>query len=189
MRSPLGSGSRSSAIRRPFASLFAAIAIAGCGLEILPLPAEAGTATGNLTVQLTITAACTIGAATLDFGSASGTSLLTTALTASTTVSVTCSNGSPYSIGMGQGSNYSSTNRMINGTAFIGYGLYLDSADTEAWSTTTSSSSCSGGLNTCSLGTGNGSAQSVNIYGKVPTVSSAPAPGAYSDTVVMTITY
>jgi spore coat protein U-like protein len=169
-------------------SLFAAIAIAVCSLAIGPLQAEAGTATGNLTVQLTITSSCTIGAATLNFGSDAGTSLLTTALTANTTVSVTCTNLSPYSIGMGQGSNYSSTNRMANGANYIGYGLYTDSALTHPWTTASSSTTCTV-ANGCYLGTGNGSAQSVPIYGQVPTVATAPAPGSYSDTVVMTITY
>ena len=152
--------------------------------------AVAGTATANLTVTLTVTAACTINAATLAFPSTAGTSLTTTAVTASTTVSVTCTNSSPYSIGMGQGANYSAaTNRMANGVNYIPYGLFLDAAWTQAWSTTTFAASCSGGASTCSLGTGTGSAQSVTIYGKVPTVATAPAPGAYTDTVVMTITY
>ena len=78
---------------------------------------------------------------------------------------------------------------MVSSGAYIGYGLYLDAAFTEAWSTTTSASSCSGGANTCYLGNGNGSAQSINIYGAVPTVATAPAAGSYSDMVTMTITY
>jgi spore coat protein U-like protein len=165
------------------------LAVASGVVAICSIAAQAGTTTGNLTVEMAVTAACTIGAGTLNFGSVAGTSLLTSAVTGSTTVSVTCTNGSPYSIGMGQGQNYSSTNRMASSGAYIPYALYLDSQDTQAWSTTTSSSSCSGGSNTCYLGTGNGSAQSVNIYGNVPTVTVAPANGSYSDTVTMTITY
>lgn len=167
----------------------AAIAIALWLLAFSPLAAVAGTATANLTVTLTITGACTINAATLAFPSTAGTSLLSTAVTASTTVSVTCTNGSAYSVGMGQGANYSGGNRMASGGNYIPYGLYLDAAWTQAWSTTTLNNSCSGGANTCSLGTGNGLAQSINIYGKVPTVATAPAPGSYTDTVLMTITY
>jgi spore coat protein U-like protein len=158
-------------------------------LVVTPAAAQASTATNNLTVQVTITASCTIGAATLTFPSTAGTALQSAALTASTTVSVTCTNSSPYSIGMGQGSNYTTTRRMASAGAYIPYGLYLDSGYSQAWSTTTSASSCSGGANTCYLGTGNGSAQSVPIYGQVPTVAVAPAPATYSDTVTMTITY
>jgi spore coat protein U-like protein len=188
MRSLFRIGNQPAEFRPSLASLFAAIAMAICGLAIGPLPAEAGTATGTLTVQLTITSACTIGAATLNFGSDAGTSLLTTALTANTTVSVTCTNGSPYAIGMGQGSYYSTTNRMANGTNYIGYSLYQNSTLTEPWTTAASSTTCTT-TGDCYLGTGNGTAQTVTIYGQVPTVAVAPASGSYSDTVVMTIMY
>ena len=120
----LGAEDQPAKHRPSFTSLFAAIAMAICGLAIGPELAEAATATGNLTVQLTITSSCTIAATTLSFGSAAGTSLLAAALTANTTVSVTCTNVSPYAIGMGQGLHYSSGNQMANGSNNIDYGLY-----------------------------------------------------------------
>jgi spore coat protein U-like protein len=152
--------------------------------------AQAGTSTANLTVQITITASCTINAATLDFGSNPGTALLAANVDASTTVSVTCTNGSPYSIGMDNGANVSgSQRRMKNGVAnFLNYNLYTDAARLNAWTTAASSTTCTT-ANSCALGTGSGAAQSVNIYGRVPTVATAPATGVYTDTVVMTITY
>ena len=174
---------------RTLRRVWAACALLIAALVITPAAAQAGTATNSLTVQVTMPAACTIGAATLTFPSSSGTSLLTTALTASTNVSVTCTNSSPYSIGMDPGANFSTSRRMASAGAYIPYGLYLDSNDTQAWTTTTASASCSGGANTCYLGTGSGAAQLVPIYGKVPTVAVAPAPGTYSDTVTMTVTY
>ena len=67
--------------------------------------AQAGTATANMTVQITITASCTINAATLDFGTNPGTNLLSANVDTSTTVSVTCTNAAPYSIGMDNGAN------------------------------------------------------------------------------------
>ena len=88
---------------------------------------------------------------------------------------------------MDNGANYSVTRRMVSSGNYIGYGLYLDAGYTQPWSTTTANNSCSGGANTCYLGTGNGAAQSVNIYGNVPTVATAPAAGLYSDTVTMTM--
>jgi spore coat protein U-like protein len=159
-------------------------------LALGPLAAVAGTAPANLTVTLTVTAACTINATTLAFGSTDGISLTTIAVTASTTVSVTCTSGSPFTIGMGQGSNYGSGNRnMASGGNLIPYGLYTDPAWTDAWTTTTENNGCSGPANSCYVGTGTGSAQSVTIYGKVPTMATAPAAGSYTDTVLMTITY
>jgi spore coat protein U-like protein len=151
--------------------------------------AHAGTNTANLTVTITVTASCTINAATLTFPSTPGTNLLSGAVTGSTTVSVTCTSGSPYSIGMSNGANYSGTTRqMASGGNLIGYGLYVDAAYTHPWTTGASNSSCTT-TNDCYLGTGSGSAQSVNIYGQVPTVATAPPSGTYSDTVTMTITY
>ncbi|WP_194459456.1 spore coat U domain-containing protein [Bradyrhizobium sp. CCBAU 53421] len=151
--------------------------------------AQAGTSTANLTVQITITASCTINAATLNFGSVSGTTLATTLQSGSTTVSVTCTNGSPYSIAMDNGANVSgSQRRMANAGNFINYDLYTDSAHTNPWTTATSSTTCTT-TNGCFLGTGNGSAQTINIYGTVPATGTAPSTGTYTDTVVMTITY
>ena len=157
-------------------------------LAIRPFEAGAGTSTANLTVPLTITGSCTIGAATLNFGSDAGTALLTTALTANTTVSVTCTSGSPFAIGMGQGSYYSSSNRMASGTNYIPYALYQNSSLTTPWTTAASSTTCTT-TGDCFTDTGTGTAQTFTIYGQVPTVATAPAPGSYSDTVTMTIMY
>lgn len=158
---------------------------------LVPTVADAATATSNLSVSVTITASCTIGTASLNFGnSVSGGSLLSSALPGSTTVSATCTSGTPYSIGMDNGANASAAQRrMSNGSgAYLAYDLYTDSGRTAAWTTATSSAACASS-NSCYLGTGNGTAQSVSIYGNIPQQASAPAPGSYADTVTMTITY
>jgi spore coat protein U-like protein len=151
---------------------------------------QASTATSNMTVQIEITASCTIASApTLDFGNNAATSLLTSQVSQSTTVSVTCSNGSPYSIGFDNGLNSSgSQRRVVYSGAYLNYNLYTDSAHTHLWTTGASNSTCST-ANSCYLGTGTGAAQTISIYGVVPTVATAPAPGTYTDTTVMTITY
>jgi spore coat protein U-like protein len=150
--------------------------------------AYCGTATANLTVQMTVTASCTIGGATLTFPSTSGTSLTTLAVTASTTFSVICTNSSPYSIGMSQGLNFLTGNRMASSGNFLPYGLYLNSGLTLPWLTAASNSLCTI-INECYLGTGSGSAQTITVYGLVPTTVTALLPGTYSDTVTMTVTY
>ena len=151
--------------------------------------AQAGTATANLTVSITITASCTINAATLTFPSTAGTSLTATAVTGNTTVQVNCTNTSPYSIGMGQGANYSGgSNRMASSSNYLPYGLYVNSTLTNPWTTGASNSTCTT-TGDCYLGTGNGSAQSITIYGQVPTTATAPIPGTYTDTVTMTVTF
>ena len=166
----------------------ASVAIFGClgGTAM----SQAGTATANLTVQITITASCTINAATLDFGSNPGTTLVSSNIDQGTTVSVTCTNGSPYSIGMDNGLNVSgSQRRMKNGaTNYLNYNLYTDAARLNAWTTAASNAACTT-TGSCALGTGSGTAQSVSIYGRVPSTGTAPPTGTYTDTVTMTITY
>jgi spore coat protein U-like protein len=167
----------------------ASIAIGFFLLALGPLAAVAGTATANLTVTLTITAGCTITSPTLTFPSTAGTALTAAAVTASTTVSVTCTNTSPYTIGMGQGANYSAgSNRMISGGNYIPYGLFVDAAWTHPWTTGANPTTCTTS-NDCSIGTGTGSAQTITIYGNVPIIAVAPTAGTYTDTVVMTVTY
>jgi spore coat protein U-like protein len=162
-----------------------------CAISIQQSSAQAGTATANLTVQITIIDACTINAATLNFGAAvPGTTLVASPVTGSTTVSVTCTNGSLYSIGMDSGANFNAgQRRMKNGVAnYLSYGLYVDAGFVNPWTTGASNSTCTtaGG---CVLGTGNGSAQLITIYGRVPAIGTAPPAGTYTDTVTMTITY
>ena len=149
--------------------------------------AQAATTTANMTVQLTVTASCTVSAATLDFGS---TGLLAALINQTTTLSVTCTNTTPYSVGLDNGANFSTTRRMRQGATsnYIGYALYTDSGRTNAWTTASSSTVCTT-ANSCSLGTGNGSAQSITVYGQVPALGTAPTPGAYTDTVTITVTY
>ena len=149
--------------------------------------AQAATTTANMTVQLTVTASCTVNAATLDFGS---TGLLATLINQTTTLSVTCANTTPYSVGLDNGANFSTTRRMRQGATanYIGYALYTDSARTNAWTSASSSTTCTA-ANSCSLGTGNGSAQSITVYGQVPALGTGPVPGAYTDTVTITVTY
>src|SRR5450631_1123936 len=108
-----------------------------------PVEAQAGTATANLAVSMTITASCTINAATLAFPSTPGTNLIASAVTASSTVSVTCTNTAPYTVGMDNGANASgSQRRMISGGNFISYGIYLDIARTQPWTTGATNSTC-----------------------------------------------
>ena len=71
---------------------------------------------------------------------------------------------------------------------YLNYNLYTDSGYSHLWTTTTSTTSCTGGTNTCVLGTGTGLNQNVTIYGQVP-AQTAPAVGTYSDTVVVTVTF
>ncbi len=151
--------------------------------------ALAGTVNGTLSVQMQITASCTVGTSSLTFATTAGTSLISTQVTQTGNISVTCTNSNPYSIGLDNGQNASSgQRRMANGTNYISYNVYVDSAHTYPWSTGATNSTCTT-TSDCYLGTGNGTAQTVSVYGVVPTVATAPTSGTYNDSVTITVTY
>ena len=138
------------------------------------------TTTTTFSVQMTITASCTIvSASTLNFGSQG---VLTANVNQSSTIQVQCTNTTPYTIGLNAGTGAGATvtvRKMTSGGATIDYSLYKDAGHTIVWGDT--------GAATVS-GTGNGASQSYTVFGQVP-AQTTPAPAAYSDTITVTVTY
>jgi spore coat protein U-like protein len=143
--------------------------------------AFAATTTSTFQVRATITATCAILASPdLDFGSLG---VLTANAQQSSTIQVQCTNTTPYNIGLnaGTGSGASvATRKLSNGGAVINYSLYTDSAHTIVWGNTI-------GTDTVSA-TGSGASQSYPVYGLIPP-QTTPAPGSYTDTITVTVTY
>lgn len=144
------------------------------------------TVTGTLSATIPVT--CNVSATPLNFGT-SGTSIAAN-IRATATITAQCTYTTPYSVGLDNGQNANGAQRRMQAAAgqYVSYGLYTDSGYSQPWTTTSSTTSCSAGANTCVLGTGTGSNQSVTVYGNVPP-QSAPAAGTYSDTVVVTVTF
>ena len=138
-------------------------------------PAAAGTATTTFTVSATVVATCGVSATSLAFGSYTGSS----AVDQTSTISVTCSNGAAYSVALNDGANASgSTRRMTGGASnYLTYEMYSDASRTTVWNASAPVS-----------GTGTGSAQSLTVYGRIPSGQNAVV-GSYSDTVQVTVTY
>ena len=134
----------------------------------------------SFTASAGYSAICSVSAATLSFGS---TGVLSAALDGTTSLTTTCSASTPYTIGLdggNAGANDPTQRKMSYGGSQITYGLYQNAARSQPWGSTN-------GTNTVS-GTGTGSGQPITVYGRVP-AQTTPAPGTYSDTVVMTISY
>jgi spore coat protein U-like protein len=148
---------------------------------------------GGSTIQVsfyvtgTVITNCNVNGGTLNFGT---TSYLTSNIDATATITVQCTNTTPYSLGIDNGANASASQRRVSagGGNYVNYGLYTDAGRSNAWVGTTSSSNCTNGTSSCYLGTGAGSTQNVTVYGRVPP-QPEPALGSYSDTVVVTLTY
>src|SRR3954454_6397225 len=153
---------------------------AGCLLQSVSSPLAA-TATSTFTVQVTLTASCTINsAATLNFGSQG---ILSANVDQTSTLQVQCTNTTPYNIGLDAGVGSGATvavRKLTSGGNTVNYSLYTDAGRATLWGNTV-------GTDTVAA-TGNGAAQSYTVYGRVPS-QTTPAPGTYTDTITVTVTY
>jgi len=143
--------------------------------------ALAASTTTTFTSQITLSATCVINSAsTLNFGNQG---ILAANVDQTSTIQVTCTNTTPYNIGLDAGTGSGATvaaRKMTSGGATVNYSLYSDSAHTTVWGTTIGTDAVAG--------TGNGNGQNYTVYGRVPP-QATPAPGTYSDTITVTVTY
>ena len=134
-------------------------------------------ATGSFTVTASIVATCSISATALAFGTYAG-----AAVTASSSLSMQCTNSTSYTIGLSAGttSDATVTNRLLVGTggSTLAYGVYSDSGHTNIWGSTSHTVT----------GTGTGSVQSLPVYGQIAG-GQYVVPGSYTDTITASITY
>lgn len=139
--------------------------------------------TGSFDVQLTIEADCSMASgAVLDFGTRG---ILGANVDQSTTISITCTNTTDYTIALNAGLHAGtpgdvSTRRMINGAEDITYNLYSDSGHSDVWGNTV-------GTDTVAA-TGTGDAQTYTVYGRVGP-QTTPPPGLYEDTITVTMAF
>jgi spore coat protein U-like protein len=150
------------------------------GLALAGGSASATTTTNTFGVTLLITANCVINStATLDLGSSG---VINTNHDANAPLHIQCTNTTPYTIGLDKGTTTGATiaqRLLANGGATVNYNLFQSAAYATVWSDT------GGGLVSS---TGTGADQTFTIYGRVP-AQNTPAPGTYTDTVTVTVTY
>jgi spore coat protein U domain-containing protein, fimbrial subunit CupE1/2/3/6 len=141
----------------------------------------AATTTSTFTVQITITASCAITSSpTLNFGA---TGVISANIDQTSTLQIQCTNTTPYNIGLNAGTSGGATvttRKMTNGGATVSYSLFSDAGRTTNWGNTV-------GTDTVAS-TGTGVAQSFTVFGRVP-AQSTPAPGTYTDTITVTVTF
>jgi len=141
--------------------------------------------TATFHVGATIVAQCIINSTTdLSFGTGVGVIAADINQTFSNVLSVQCTNSTAYAIGLSAGLGATATvaaRQMTGpGSATVTYALYQDSGYSTVWGTTPATDTVGA--------TGNGAPQTYTIYGKVPT-QTTPAPGAYQDTITVTVYY
>jgi spore coat protein U-like protein len=153
------------------------------GLMMGAAPASAATATGTLSVQVTIVAECQVqNAPLLNFGNTQG--VLDSAVNGSASIDIQCTNSTPYNVRLSAGTGAGATlaNRLLTGGAgaTVRYSLYRDAARTQVWGVTDGTDTVAD--------TGNGDVKMHDVYGQIP-AQTTPAPGTYSDTVTITVSY
>jgi spore coat protein U-like protein len=153
----------------------------GCGvlgLTSTSAVAQTNPATTTFGVSASVLKDCIVSATALGFGNYTG-----AVNSAQSTVTVTCTNSTTYTIGLGPGLASGATvttRQMQNGSALLNYGLFSNGTWTTNWGNTS-------GTNWVS-GTGNGSGQAITVYGQIP-AGQYVTPGSYADTIAVTVTY
>lgn len=170
-------------MRQLFTAALAASVMAAAG-------ARAGTATSTFAVTATVLSKCSTSATALAFGN------YTPGLgnvTASSSVSVKCTKNSPYTValnvGTGTGAAFAAGRLMSSGTNTLQYNLYT----TAALATVFGDGS---GATATMAGTGAGlaaatAANTLTVYGQLPdnAANQLAAPGSYTDTITVTVSY
>ncbi len=155
-------------------ALFAA-ALGCLTLGFTPTSALAATATSPMAVSATVQATCVISAGAMAFGTYTGVVLPSTA-----SISVTCTNTTPYNVGLDGGLTGTVTSRVMkSGAVALNYGLYTEVSHATNWGNSAGS---------WVAGTGNGTAQSLTVYGQIP-AGQYVTPGTYSASVLATVNY
>lgn len=140
-----------------------------------------GSKTATFDVTLKIIADCTIATQPLDFGQSQG--VLASTVNVNTTLSVTCTNTTPYNVGLNAGTGTGSTTaaRVMSGTgantSTVSYNLYQAAGATN-WGNTQGTDTRSG--------TGSGAAQTLTVYGAIP-AQATPQPDTYKSTITATV--
>jgi spore coat protein U-like protein len=134
------------------------------------------------TAQINNTAACTVAATAMNFGNLT---TMSAQRDATSTITVTCTRGTDYTLGLSNGSGGGTgptARRMTNPgtTNFITYGIYRNAARNQPWGDIP-------GTNTESR-RANGNAQNFTAYGRIPAQAEVRS-FTYTDTIIATITY
>jgi len=157
-------------------------AVLGCmvlGLTSPSAGAQTNPATTTFNVTATVLKDCIVSATALPFGNYTG-----AVVNASSTVTVTCTSGTTYTVGLNPGltTGATVTTRQMGITQPAGglnYSLLATSYTGANWGNTSGS---------WVSGTGSGAAQALTVFGVLPAAQYVP-PGSYTDTIAVTVTY
>lgn len=155
--------------------LIAGMMIMGCTGQ-----AQALEATTTFAVTATVISTCIVAATPLAFGNYDASGADTDA---TNTVTVTCTSGTSYDVGLDAGGGSGATvatRKMTSGANTLDYTLYSDAGRTTVWGDTVGTdtvNATAGVLPTAHT-----------VYGRIPSGQYVPT-GLYTDTINVTVTY
>ena len=141
---------------------------------------EGPSLTAPFQVRASVAANCLLTILDIDFGPQQ---VISGNIDATGQVSVKCTPSTLYTVSLGNGMTGSgpAARRMVKDGVGITYGLYKNAARNQVWGDATT-------FGSTVSGSGNGTAQPLTVYGRVPQ-QATPSPGVYNDTVIVTVTY
>ncbi len=157
-------------------------------LAVAVLVALSGTAAAverstTLNVSATVNTNCAITAGAIDFGVFDG----ETDVTRTSTITVRCTNGTPFNVNLSAGNSGNFTARELrNGSDALVYNLYTSGTFGTVWGDATGSTGRIGGT-----GAGMGSAQNLTVHARLRAQDNQGDfdAGSYTDVVTATVVY
>jgi len=167
--------------------LIAATALIGvAGAQNASAQSSAQTTTTTIAVTASVAPTCSVIASPLAFLTVP----VSTIVDSTALLNVTCTNGATYEVGLDFGANASGGGTQRNlkitgGATLLPYNLYQDAGHSIPWGNTIGP----GLPNPITvLGSGNGAAQALTVYGEIPSQGSVTT-GVYTDSVTVTVYY
>jgi spore coat protein U-like protein len=159
----------------------AVLGLVALGLTPTSAAAQADPATTTFGVSATVVKDCIVSATALGFGNYTG-----AVNNATSAVTVTCTNGTTYSVGLDAGKATGATvttrSMQLSTTPTVpalNYTLTSGSGTGPNWGNSTGA---------WVTGSGSGAGQALTVYGQIA-AGQYVAPGTYNDTITVTVTY
>lgn len=165
----------------------AVFALAGFAMS-----ASANVANGNFNVSLTVNKACAVTTTAASNITLAAVNAGATTTTLPGTFTVSCSNNTPFFVGLAPGGGNTAGTGTLKGTgvntATIAYALYQDAAGATPWGNTATTSSAGNGKSGTGAGMATAKAVSFTTYANA-TGSTDVQPDTYSDTVTINVNF
>jgi spore coat protein U-like protein len=166
-------------MRKILSTAAAVVMVAGTGVH-------AATVTTTFSVTATVLKACQVSATAMAFGNynpGAGNAVNTS------TVNVNCTKTTPFTVALSAGTTTGGTiaqRLMANGTNTLQYNLFTTNTYTTVFGDGTAGSATGSGT-----GSGLATAVAFTVYGQLldNAFNQAAVPGAYADTITVTVTY